>query len=287
MSAPDNYRGLCASTYDILAPHDAVGDADFFRQIIADGGQPALEVACGTGRLLLPYVREGLDVDGMDLSAEMLEICREKARGQGVDVTLYEQPMQGLDVPRRYRTIYIPFYSFQLLVDDDDVAESLRRFHQHLEPGGRLVVPLFFPFDDDVATEPAPAGEWRVRRESRREDGATVRAWENATYDFESQVKQSTLRFEVVDSNGETAASEDVRLGIRWHTQPQFDSMLRAAGFGDIDVFKAQSSEPASADDTMFTFVAEHPSPKDQDRGAKFLSIIAGLAFMALLAAWT
>jgi SAM-dependent methyltransferase len=46
-------------------------EIDYFGRFIERDGQPALDVACGTGRLLLPYVRAGLDVDGCDVSADM------------------------------------------------------------------------------------------------------------------------------------------------------------------------------------------------------------------------
>ena len=83
------YRGLCASTYDLLVPPDAVGNVAFFRELIRDAGEPALEIGCGTGRLLLQYAAAGLDVEGVDLSEEMLGICRTKAAALGVDVGLH------------------------------------------------------------------------------------------------------------------------------------------------------------------------------------------------------
>ena len=51
----------------------------YHQKFIESYGQPALDVACGTGRLLLPYLRAGLDVDGCDISPDMLALCREKA----------------------------------------------------------------------------------------------------------------------------------------------------------------------------------------------------------------
>lgn len=50
----------------------------YFQTFVEDG-QPALDVACGTGRLLLPYLRAGLDVDGCDISGDMVALCREQA----------------------------------------------------------------------------------------------------------------------------------------------------------------------------------------------------------------
>ena len=39
-------------------------ELDFFQSVISRFGQPVLDVACGTGRLLLPLSRLGIDIDG-------------------------------------------------------------------------------------------------------------------------------------------------------------------------------------------------------------------------------
>jgi len=100
----------------------------------------ALEVGCGTGRLLLPYLKAGFDIEGVDCAPEMLAICQQKAQCEGLTPILYEQFMQDLDLARRYKTIYIPFRSFQLMSDHDDALKALQNFHAHLEVGGQLVV---------------------------------------------------------------------------------------------------------------------------------------------------
>src|SRR5512145_2745630 len=78
-------------------------EIDYFRPYV-EAGQPALDVACGTGRLLLPYLRDGLDADGCDVSPDMLAECRAAAAREGLAPNLYAQAMCALDLPRRYRT---------------------------------------------------------------------------------------------------------------------------------------------------------------------------------------
>ena len=43
----------------------------FYRGVIERDGQPALDLGCGAGRLLLPLLSAGLDVDGCDISPDM------------------------------------------------------------------------------------------------------------------------------------------------------------------------------------------------------------------------
>src|SRR5207253_7390676 len=106
------------------------------RELIERYGQPALDVGCGTGRLLLDYLGAGIDIDGVDNSPEMLARCQEKAGRLGLCPALYQQSMEALALPRRYRTILVPSSSFQLVTDPEAAAAAMRRFLVHLEPGG-------------------------------------------------------------------------------------------------------------------------------------------------------
>jgi SAM-dependent methyltransferase len=108
----------------------------FYQGCIARFGQPALDLACGTGRLLIPLLRAGLDVDGCDISADMLAHCRIKAAQARLAPQLYAQAMHALDLPRQYRTIYI-CDSFDIGGQRQQDAEALRRCYHALAPVGR------------------------------------------------------------------------------------------------------------------------------------------------------
>ena len=55
--------------------------------------------------------------------------------------------MHELDPPRRYRTIVV-CGAFGLGSTREQDLESLRRFHEHLEPGGTLLVDIEVPYAD-------------------------------------------------------------------------------------------------------------------------------------------
>src|SRR5437763_5105340 len=133
------YTGLVAETWVLLRGDTSRWpDRAFFEAIIRESGQPALDVGCATGRLVLDYLAEGLNVDGLDVSPEMLAICRRKAAARGLAPRLFQQRLETLDLPRRYRTIIVPSSTLQLLLDPVDAAAAMRRLFEHLEPGGTL-----------------------------------------------------------------------------------------------------------------------------------------------------
>jgi ubiquinone/menaquinone biosynthesis C-methylase UbiE len=254
------YRGLMAEFWDLLRG-DTSGWSDrfFFRDVIGRYGQPVLDVGCGTGRLLLDYLASGIDIDGVDNSPEMLAICREKAKTAGLQPNVYQQTMETLALPRRYRTIIVPSSSFQLLLEPAQARAAMNRFYEHLEPGGALAMPFMILLREGEAVEPAP--DWGSPREQvRPSDGALIRRYSRTTFDVENQLESTEDRYEIL-VNGEVVASEEHRRSpaTRWYSQEQAVQLYRDAGFENIEMFKEFSWEPAEAADMIFSIVGEKP----------------------------
>lgn len=117
----------------------------YFQQQIERYGQPALDAGCGTGRLLIPFLRAGLDVDGVDVSADMLKYCQETAAREGLTPRLYQQALHKLDLPREYQTI-VACGVFGIGVSHEQDFMALERFYQHLLPGGALMLEVHLPY---------------------------------------------------------------------------------------------------------------------------------------------
>lgn len=248
------YGGMMAAAWDLLrGDTSSWPDRGFYRQIIARSGEPALDVGCGTGRLLLDYQAAGIDIDGVDNSPEMLAICREKARALGVTPGLYEQEMQALELPRRYRTVLVPSSSFQLLTDPDDAAQAMRRFVEHMEQGGTLVMSFMV---HDVAAKLAQMAwsPWRVAGErARPEDGATVRRSSRVRFDFEQQLEHTEDVYEIL-RDGVVVETERHRRSpaVRWYTQEQCRTLYERAGLRDVQLTSGFTETPAAPEEALW-----------------------------------
>jgi SAM-dependent methyltransferase len=244
---------------DDFRPHEI----PYFQKFIEQDGQPALDVACGTGRLLLPYLRAGLDVDACDVSADMVELCREKAAREGLSPNLYVQPMHALDLPRRYRTIYV-CGAFGLGSTRDRDARALECFHEYLEPGGTLLLDIEVPYAD-------PA-QWRYwLKESRaslpevaQPPGGRRLAPDGAEYGLRSRVvdldpldQHVTLEMRAEMWRDGTLQAEEVHtLDIGLYFRNELLLMLERAGFVDVVVHGEHTdAEPTRADEFL-VFVA-------------------------------
>lgn len=131
----------------------------FFQRQIEHYGQPALDAGCGTGRLLIPFLRGGLDVDGCDVSGDMLAYCQQTAEHEGLSPRLYRQALHQLDLPRQYQTI-VACGVFGIGVSRQQDFTALQRFYQHLLPGGVLLLENYLPYKD--------AKEWSLWRKDAR-----------------------------------------------------------------------------------------------------------------------
>ena len=252
------YRGLMAATWDVLRGDTSRwGDRAAFRAIIARHGQPALDVGCATGRLLLDYLDEGIDIDGVDISPEMLDLCREKGRARGLHPNLYRQALETLDLPRTYGTILVPSSTFQLITDPDTARGAMGRFFGHLRPGGALVMTFMTLWREGDPLET----DWGEPRErTRPEDGAVVRRWTRARYDPAQRLEHTEDRYEIV-RDGATIATEQHRRSpaTRWYTHDDVRALYREAGFTDPHLTREWSGEPATPDARVIMAVGTRP----------------------------
>lgn len=249
------YRGLKAQAWDLLrGEYSGWPDRPFYRDVILQDGEPALDVGCGTGRLVLDYLQQGLDCDGVDNSPEMLALCREKAARLELSPNLYQQRMQALELPRSYRTIFVPSSSFLLLTASVDAGEAMRRFFGHLEPGGSLVMPfmVLWPGADPPGHD--TWSKWFRVGQAQRSDGAIVRRHQRVKYDMEHQLEHTEDRYQVVIDD--RVVQQEVQLmspATRWYTHEQSMALYSEAGFALVRATIGFTFEPASGAERLWT----------------------------------
>jgi SAM-dependent methyltransferase len=231
-------------------------------------GQPALDVACGTGRLLIPFLKAGLDVDGCDVSPDMIALCRERAEQEGLSPTLFVQAMAELDPPRAYRTIYV-CGGFGLGSTREQDAEALRRFHEHLEPGGTLVLDNENPYADrhgwrywhkeDRKELPRPREPLEGLERRRGSHGAEY-VLSSRSLDFDPLEQRVTLEMRAgMWRDGELVREEEHMLHITLYFKNELLLMLERAGFTDVVVHADYREEPPTGDSDFLVFVARKP----------------------------
>lgn len=246
------YRGMVVKYWDLLRGDTSQWSSrPYFLWMIHESGEPALDVGCGTGRLLLDYLSQGVDIDGVDLSPEMIGVCRENAERLGLNPSLFVQPMQDLGLPRRYQTIIVPSSSFLHLTDPGDARNALQRFYDHLIPGGTLAMSM-------RVFEPDPsAQEWEVVEEATRpSDCAVVRRWFRCTYDVPHRRQHTQDRYEII-LEGEVLETESYELSpyLTWYLASEAVGLVERAGFVEVCAQRDFTREPATDADTRYVVI--------------------------------
>ena len=255
------HHGLVA---DWWAEFNTTGpELDYFGRFV-ETGQPALDAGCGTGRLLLPWLRAGYDVDGCDVSADMVARCRDVARREGLTVNLWVQALHELAPPRRYATI-VACGVFGLGTTREQDKQALHRLHECLEPGGILLLDNQMPYaltrrwpswtreGRAELPEPWPLPDERAQASDGSERALCVRA---ISLDPLDQTIVMEIRADKwVDDS--IVASEVHTLSMRMYFHAELLLLLEAAGFEVTAVDGDHQHRPATADDDFLVYIAE------------------------------
>jgi SAM-dependent methyltransferase len=196
-----------AETYDSVVPYRTREDVQFFIEAARESGGPVLELGCGTGRVLIPTARAGIEITGLDASETMLGICRARLQNEPSQVRsrtrLVNDRIQDFDLGRTFRLVTIPFRPFQHLLTTNDQISCLRCVHAHLQDNGTLILDLFNPWIHRLIDETGK--EFGEEPEFTMPDGRRiVRKHRTVSRDLFNQINAEEMIYEVTHPNGST-----------------------------------------------------------------------------------
>lgn len=249
MAAGDIYHGT-AEFYDHVVPYRERPDVDFYVEEASRSGGPVLEIGCGTGRLLIPTARAGVDITGIDLSREMLDRCRaslaEESGEVQARVSLLEGDMRSFALGRRFALITVPFRAFQHLLTVEDQLACLHTLREHLAPGGRLILDLFNPWLEYLVNTPL-GEEVGDEPEFTMPDGRRVlRRSRTTARDAFRQVNDVELVYHVQHPDG--SEKEHVHaFPMRYLFRYETEHLLYRSGFDVEELFSDYERSPFGA----------------------------------------
>ena len=240
----DFYTGLVATMYRHL--RSETFDPQPYARFVRRYGSPALELGCGDGDPMLDLRAEGLDVEGLDASLDMLDRCRGRDVDRGVDVVLHHATFDSKDLGRRYRSIYLAGATFNLLPDDRAAQLALHRIAAHLEPDGAVLIPLEIP-------RPFLAQWIGSTKQVTQSDGSVMKLTYLAV-ERDDQQRNQTIRllYEMTADGVEERVERDWLL--HWFDQDRFRHMVEEAGLRVGRVLSPDGS-PSGPDDPVFSFL--------------------------------
>jgi len=240
------YGELSTLLYEVTKPigYSVNGDIEYYLEELEGITAPILEAGVGTGRMLIPLARNGLRVDGVDMSAEMLARCKLNIENHGVIANLYEQDLTNMSLQDKYGAIIMPTGSFCLL-PKRQVNDVLMSFYEHLVNGGKIVIDIELPAD-------FKKGETSSYSRSLSDDTGILFTSFSEEIDWLNQKVKYIHKYELL-RNGEVQKAEVSHFILYWYSAQEFEMLLQNAGFADI---KYKIGYGVDEQSQLITFIA-------------------------------
>lgn len=226
-----------------VAPDTAV---EYYLSEIRNSAGPVLEPMCGAGRFLIPFLVEGIEIDGTDASFEMLNRCMEKCKMKNLRPVLYYQKIQDLTLQRNYGFMFIPAGSFGLITEDNEIKESLKRMHYYLKPGGVLILEIQTPYQ-------IPEKEKIYKREVKRDEFSKIQLTSVTEIDTTNNIETTKYEYYNIDKGNQTI-TETETIKVKLYKIKEFTEILQSSGFSEIKSLRPYSQVNATGKDEMILF---------------------------------
>ncbi len=104
-----------------------------------------LELGAGSGRVSIPLARRSFEVTGLELSEKMLELGRENAAREGVNVNFVQGDARDFMLKAQFPLVIAPFNALMHLYSLADQDKALGCIKAHLETGGVFAFDVYVP----------------------------------------------------------------------------------------------------------------------------------------------
>ena len=252
------HYGLVARWWHEFNHEWEVEDINYFLRMLAHGEGPVLDVGCGTGRLTVPLAESGLDIEGTDVSADMLYWAEEKASTKKLRIKFHEQSTHKLVLPRNYQTI-IMCGVFGVGGDRGTDLEGLRRIKSHLAPGGKFIMDHHASDSESqrsLASRRLPQS-WPQRGERKRAaDGTEIEIKvRSVSFDVSSRCETRQIMAVLYEGNAEIQR-QITPLTICHYSWEDVEQLLGVAGFENVVATAGLTDSLARANDRRIMFHA-------------------------------
>jgi SAM-dependent methyltransferase len=250
---------ICAQHYDsAYASMNDLTDAAFYLDLAKECGGPVLEIGCGTGRVLLPVARAGIEIHGLDNSAPMLAVLKENlAREQAAvreKVTVHAGDMREFRLGRKFPLVTIPFRPMQHMHTIPDQIAALTTAAAHVAPGGRLAFDVFYPKFEVLPLslgEEILEAEWSLPSEP---ETIVRRYFRKDTVDKIQQNFTVTFIFRKY-RKGQLVKEENETLKMSYYSHPHLQALFLLAGLEPIAQYGSFARTPLDNSASEMIFV--------------------------------
>ena len=218
------------------------------------GAGGVVDVACGTGAVLLYLAERGIEIDGTDLSEEMCRVAAAKADAMGLRLNIIPADMTVFSSGRKYSLAIIARSGFMHLPTQALQEAALRNLREQLLPGGILTLNTFDPWPPIQAAQMQTSPEdYSFRLEYVNSRGNREKIWNAITYNPYTQQMYGNWKFEEFNEKGEVIGERIRPLLMRQTNRWEMFLLAKLCGFEVVDIYRGYNgdkedlSDPSSA----------------------------------------
>ena len=214
------------------------------------GAGGVVDVACGTGAVLLYLAERGIEIDGTDLSEEMCRVAAAKADAMGLRLNIIPADMTVFSSGRKYSLAVIARSGFMHLPTQALQEAALRNLREQLLPGGILTLNTFDPWPPMQAQQMKTSPEdYSFRLEYVNSRGNREKIWNAVTYNPYTQQMYGNWKFEEFDGKGEVIGERIRPLLMRQTNRWEMFLLARLCGFEVVDIYRGYNGDKEDLDD--------------------------------------
>lgn len=236
-----------AKFYDLICGKFKA-DVEFYKKEAKKARGKVLEIACGTGRVYLELLKKGIDTYGIDISRNMLNVLRKKAKELGLKPKVYLADMRNFKLKHKFSLIIIPFRSFLHNLTIGDQLKALKNFKRHLLPKGKLILNFYFPNPEVILKTYGKEIKKLVKTKKEKF------MWIKKSY-FVDEPNQ-IVEFITKIIKGNKVVMKD-KLRIAFIYKREFELLLKLAGFKKWKVYGGFNYQPLKSYKQEMVWVVE------------------------------
>jgi len=247
--------------YDLIAPfydreHAQFDeDVDLYRSFAELYTGPLLELACGSGRLLLPLAQDGYTLIGVDTSAQMLTLARQRLQEEDLSdgLTLVHQDRWARHLAHQFSLAFVALGSFAHLTSRQAQQQALAAIRAHLTKGGTFILDISNAdarYMENLSGQVLHQGTWK------NEDGSILTHMVSPASSHTRHLLELTHFYDRHVQGGPVQRTV-VTTYLYLFERSETELLLEQAGFGIKEVYGDYTMGPATLESPRMIFIAE------------------------------
>ncbi len=221
--------GFVADIYDYYV--NVNFDIPFYKTLCKQYSGSVLELMCGTGRVSVPLIDEGVNLTCVDYSQQMLDVFAKKITGK--KTMLLCQDICELDVNGKFDFIFIPFNSISEITDKEKRRQAIRRIFEHLDDHGDFLITLYNPAYRLKSVD----GNMKCIGKFDMPESKTLIVTHYNSYDGSANLVTGTQFYEIYDIKNRLIDKRFIDISFSIIPKEEIIEMSAEAGFATKEIY--------------------------------------------------